>query len=207
MEKPGAAGARNGPGEKSPGCVFGLSVPGEAQRLEDRVQAPPQITMKDAQRAWNEWGCNCGPVAIAAALGKSLDEVRPHMGDFESKRYTNPTLMWATLRSLGVYFSFSGGHLGTECWPSFGLARIQWEGPWTKPNVPARARYRHTHWVGVNGRDRRNIGIFDVNALGNGSGWCHVADWKSVIVPWILKECVPKADGKWHITHAVEIDQ
>ncbi len=172
---------------------------------QDQTTDLARITADDAERAWNEWGCNCGPAAIAAVLGMSLDEVRPHMGDFESKRYTNPTLMWASLRSLGVRFSFRGGDLGRENWPSYGLARIQWEGPWTKPGVPERARYRHTHWVGVNSRNPHNVGIFDVNALGNGTGWCDVMEWVGVIVPWILKECVPGADGRWHITHAVEI--
>ncbi len=166
-----------------------------------------KITAQDAERAWDEWGCNCGPAALAAVVGVSLDTVRPHMGNFEAKRYTNPTLMWAALRSLGVQFSFRGGDLGRENWPAYGLARIQWEGPWMKTGVPVRARYRHTHWVGVNSRDPLNVGIFDVNALGNGTGWCDVMDWVGAIVPWILKECEPKADGRWHITHAVEIAQ
>lgn len=159
----------------------------------------------DAERAHTEWGCNCGPAALAAILEMTLDEVRPHMGDFEGKRYTNPTLMLNTLHRLSVVFSYRGGHLGRSNWPAYGLARIQWEGPWTKPGVPARAAYRHTHWVGVNGRSRDDIGIFDVNALGNGSGWCPLQDWSDDIVPWILKECAPRADGGWHITHAVEV--
>lgn len=163
------------------------------------------ITMEDAERAYHEWGCNCGPAAIAAILSIPLDHVRPHLGDFEGKGYVNPTLMWRALQSLGVRFSYRGGDLGRQNWPLYGLARIQWEGPWTKSGVPARAAYRHTHWVGVNSRNPKNVGIFDVNALGNGTGWCFVGDWISEIVPWILKERVPRANGCWHITHAVEI--
>jgi hypothetical protein len=164
------------------------------------------ITAEDAVRAYDEWGCNCGPAAIAATLGLTLDQVRPHMGDFEAKGYTNPTLMWRALQSIGVRFAYRVGHLGRENWPSFGLARIQWEGPWTKPGVPPRAAYRNTHWVGVNARNRERVGIFDINALGNGTGWCAAADWIAHIVPWILKECVPRADGGWHITHAVHVE-
>ena len=74
-----------------------------------------------------------------------------------------------------------------------------------RAGVPPRAAYRHTHWVGVNARNSGNIGIFDVNALGNGTGWCALQDWIDDIVPWILKECEPRADGGWYITHAVEI--
>lgn len=163
------------------------------------------ITAQDVDRAFDEWGCNCGPAAIAGVLSMTLDQVRPHMGDFEAKRYTNPTLMWAALRSIGVGFSFRGGHLGKDNWPIRGLARIQWEGPWTRPGVPPQAAYRHTHWVGANARDRQNIGIFDVNAIGNGSGWCSLVDWRDELVPHILRECVPRSDGGWHLTHAVEI--
>lgn len=167
----------------------------------------PRFTADDAYRAFDTWGANCGPGAIAAICGLTLDEVRPHMGDFESKRYTNPTLMWSVLRNLGVRFSYRGGDLGRENWPCYGLARIQWEGPWTKPGVPMRARYRHTHWVGAAVDPERGVGIFDINAIGNGSGWCSVADWAGALVPIILEECVPKADGNWHITHSVEVER
>ncbi len=164
---------------------------------------PLQFTPEDFGAAAEQWGANCGPGAIAAMLGLSMHQLRPYMGDFERKRYTNPTLMWETLKRLGC-----GWHLvkPPTAWPRYGLVRVQWEGPWTKPGVPMRARYRHTHWVGAIAGNPQNIGIFDVNALGNGSGWCSLADWGDVIVPWLLKECVPRADGAWHLTHVVEID-
>ena len=97
------------------------------------------LTAEAAERAYAEWGCNCGPAAIAAVLNLDPDDVRPHMGDFETKRYTNPTLMWASLQRLRVRFSYRGGRLGQQNWPVYGLARIQWEGPWTWPGVPPRA--------------------------------------------------------------------
>ena len=167
-----------------------------------------RFTTADADRAYDAWGANCGPGAIAAVCGLTLDEVRPHLGDFEAKRYTNPTLMWATLRSLGVPFAYRGGDLGHDWWPTYGLARVQWEGPWTHPGVPIRARYRHSHWIGVQRGKRHpsNIGIFDINAMASG-GWVGLDDWASTVVPWILRTCVPRADGGWHITHVVEIDE
>lgn len=165
-----------------------------------------RFTPEEFDRAHGEWGANCGPGAVAAVCGLTLTEIRSHMGDFESKRYTNPTLMWQVLRSVGRPFQYRGGHLGREAWPRYGLARIQWEGPWTRPGVPPRAAYRHTHWVGVNARNSKNVGIFDINALGNGTGWCSLPDWCAVIVPHILAECVPRASGEWFITHAVEFD-
>ena len=56
----------------------------------------------------------------------------------------------------------------------------------------------------MNARNRENIGIFDVNCQ-NDTGWCRVADWEQLVVPEIIKEAVPRGDGNWHITHAVEI--
>src|SRR5580700_11291869 len=50
---------------------------------------PPRFTPADADRAYEEWGMNCGPSALAAVMGMTFDEVRPHMGDFERKHYTN----------------------------------------------------------------------------------------------------------------------
>lgn len=162
--------------------------------------AHPRFSAADAKRAYDEWGANCGPGAIAAICGLTLDELRPHMGDFEAKGYTNPTLMWSVLRSIGVRFSYRGRGV----WPGYGLCRVQWEGPWTKPGVPARAAYRHTHWVGA-ARRAGTVGIFDINAMGNGSGWCSLSDWAGTLVPWLLAECEPKANGQWHLTHVVEI--
>ena len=157
--------------------------------------------------AHEEWGANCGPSSIAAVCNLSLKDVRGHMGDFETKRYTNPKLMWSVLRSNGVRFHYRGGHLGHDNWPDFGLARIQWEGPWSRDGVPMKARYRHTHWIGVNAMNRNGIGIFDCNATVNGTGWTSLEFWKSMLVPEILDTCEPMANGNWHITHAVEVRQ
>src|SRR3546814_15629111 len=60
-----------------------------------------RFTAVEAAAAYDAWGCNCGPAAIAAVIGLTLDELRPELGDFEVKRYTNPTLMWEVLDRLG----------------------------------------------------------------------------------------------------------
>lgn len=172
------------------------------------------FSLADAERASDEWGANCGPGALAAIMGLTLDEVRPHMGGFESKGYTNPTLMFAALKSVGARYegcaiSPKVAHVGSIGWPSFGLARIQWEGPWTKPGVPIRGRYRQTHWVGAKRGSNGSIGIFDINCLSmttSGSGWTTLEAWRDIVVPFILKQCVPRADGKWHITHSIEVE-
>ena len=45
---------------------------------------------------------------------------------------------------------------------------------------------------------------FDINAMNSG-GWIEVNDWAGSLVPWLLSECEPKANGRWHLTHAIEV--
>jgi hypothetical protein len=168
---------------------------------------PPRFNLADAERAADAWGCNCGPGALAAIMGLTLDDVRPHIGDFERRGYVNPTMMFDALNSVGAIWkpilaSRSPAHLD---FPLYGLARIQWEGPWMRPGVPIGARYARTHWVGA-AHSGGEIGIFDINCINNGSGWVALREWCDVVVPFILREAVPRADGKWHITHAIEVD-
>lgn len=162
---------------------------------------PLRFSAADQARAYDSWGSNCGPGAIAGVLGLTLDELRPFLGDFEAKRYTNPTLMWGTLNELRVEWQLAKPPL---TWPAYGLARIQWQGPWTERGVSPRAAYRHTHWVGACVRAPGDVGIFDINCMESG-GWVALADWSDKVVPWLLKETTPRASGRWHITHAVEI--
>lgn len=170
----------------------------------------PKFNTDDARRASDAWGANCGPSAIAAICGLTLDEVRPFLGDFESRHYTNPGMMADALSSLVdakkiQCCKITGTGTSKLAWPQYGLARIQWEGPWTAPGVPIRVRYRQTHWVGACSLDCGDVGIFDINCIHNGSGWTTLEAWRDVLVPWLLKECVPRADGNWHITHAIEV--
>jgi hypothetical protein len=165
----------------------------------------PRFTAADAERAHAEWGANCGPGAIAAIAGLSLDELRPSLGDFEAKGYANPTLMFQTLDRLGLKW----GRRRDKDWPDWGLVRIQWHGPWTKPGVPPRVAYRHTHWVAscrhVPEGGALEIGVFDINCMAS-HGWVALDDWRDKVVPW-LTEDMPRADGQWHITHALEVER
>lgn len=166
----------------------------------------PKFSADDTERAADQWGCNCGPGAIAAIMGMTLDDVRFFMGDFEKKHYTNPTLMFQTLDGISWNGLCEDWTKRSDLdWPDYGLARIQWEGPWTKPGVPMRARYRYTHWVGTCRRGAE-VGVWDINMLGNGTGWGSLEHWRTILVPWLLKELHPKADGKWHITHSIEVE-
>lgn len=162
----------------------------------------PRFTLDDANAAYDQWGCNCGPAAIAAVCGLTLDELRPHLGDFEAKRYTNPTLMWQILKRVAPE---RWTKVPADAWPRWGLVRIQWGGPWMNAGVPMRARYRHTHWIGCCSAPLASTLIFDVNAMCVG-GWVTLREWRDQLVPWLLGECEPKADGTWERTHVVEVD-
>ncbi len=167
------------------------------------TRAPPlRFTADDAVAAQEDWGFNCGPAALAAVLGLTPADVRDLMSGFESKGYTNPSMMFEALGRSGVAWTRSTG-IDANRWPVYGLARIQWHGPWTAPGVPARVAYRHTHWVGAEtiGATAR---IFDVNAL-VAEGWIGVDVWAGSLVPWLLAQAEPKSDGHWSITHAIEV--
>lgn len=174
------------------------------------LSCPQQpFTDEEATAASAEWNFNCGPGALCAVLGLKPADVRPFLGDFEAKGYTNPTLMRETLGRLGVECEMMCCSIipntPSQTWPAFGLARVQWGGPWTKPGVPMRARYRKTHWVG-SWRDSRNRkhAVYDVNA-GPYGGWLPLSAWAGTLVPWLLSEVEPKADGRWWLTHTIEV--
>lgn len=161
----------------------------------------PRFALADADRAADEWGANCGPGAIAAIMGMTLDEVRPFMfaAGFAEKHYTNPSMMIAVLRAIDRPWY----KMAAPTWPTYGLVRIQWEGPWTEPGANPKWRYRYTHWVGA-GRRNGEIGVFDINCMNNGTGWCSLDNWRDIVVPR-LTEQYPRATGAWHMTHAIEV--
>lgn len=172
----------------------------------------PFFTADQADRAFDEWGCNCGPSALAAVCGLQLDDARRVLPRFEEKRYTNPSMMFAGLRALrqerhiaDFAVSMLSARQRNIEWPHFGLARVQWEGPWTSPGVPMAARYRRTHWIGVQRHSSTDeFAVFDVNAMSVG-GVVTRESWTETLVPHILEHCVPKASGEWHLTHAIEV--
>ena len=174
------------------------------------MKTPLRFTEEEANKAADEWGFNCGPAALCAVLNLTPAELRPHLIDFEQKGSTNPSLMFAVLKALNIdhrcsYRSDVAESAQLNAWPRFGLVRIQWGGPWTKPGVPKRVRYHKTHWVATRGQSY-DLEVFDVNAMRDG-GWLPFRVWSERLIPWLIKECVPKADGTWWPTHGIAITQ
>lgn len=157
------------------------------------------FTEEDARQAYDEWGCNCGPTALAFALQISLDQVRPAIPDFESRRYTSPTMMAAAIANLGRSFeavrSPHGGRnrsvsLANMFAGPVSLVRIQWTGPWTASGMSQRWASRQTHWIACWIADEHHM-VFDCNG-----GMQLFAEWERVIVPAIVAT-IPRADGGW----------
>lgn len=172
-----------------------------------------RITPELSEAASRAWGFNCGPASVCAVAGLTPDEVRPRLGDFEARRYTNPMMMRRILGELGlrVREKFKAPPACTAPpdfdWTSLSvvpraLVRIQWGGPWCAAGVPVAARYRHSHWIATRPPSGPwDADVFDVNA----GAWIEGPRWRLRLVPWLLSECEPKSDGAFWPTHVWEV--
>ncbi len=142
----------------------------------------------DSDRANDKWGANCGPHALAAALGLSLAEVRDALNRFPG--FSTPTLIEEALEYFGVRYRVTRG-LKTKVFCR-GINRIQWEGSWLNPGVPKAAAYKHTHWVAY-----RDGWIVCTAVEGASAKWVPAWWWQTA-----LKFEVPHP---WHITHHYQV--
>ena len=162
------------------------------------------FTPAEADDAYDAWRFNCGPGALCAVTGAKPEDALRVLPQFKERGYTNPKMMRAGLKALGRSWTeplseeSENRLLDLAELPAFGLVRVQWGGRWTNPGVPIRARYRHTHWAAVDGQQ-----VFDINAVHFG-GWVPVKEWAEQLIPWLMRECAPKATG-WWITHSWEV--
>lgn len=105
--------------------------------------------LPDTIEAGDAWGANCGPMALAAVLGlPTVEAARPLVQPFRG--FMSPTDMRKAVSAAGRLVSLGTiGECDPDPWPTFGLARIQWIGPWCSAGVDPRAAYRYTHWIAV----------------------------------------------------------
>jgi hypothetical protein len=153
-----------------------------------------KFTAADMRAAHREWSCNCGPAALAAALGITLAEVRPCLGDFEKKRYMNPTDMRNAIYSAGART------YELDSLPNPGVVRIQWDGPWLNEGVPPRVAYRYTHWTAHQWVGEESW-MFDANGL-----WTPFHEWRTKTIPGITGR-IPRATGRWFPTHRWQVER
>jgi len=113
------------------------------------MSTAPQLryTESDSFLAHDTWKATCGPHSIAAACSKTLDEVRSAMqaADINYRGWMSPTQVAKTLAALGQKYTLQS-KLKTQVLCE-GINRVQWEGKWLNPGVPARVAYFHTHLV------------------------------------------------------------
>ena len=138
----------------------------------------------DFPEAYAEWRANCGPAAVAALVGRPLALVRRLFPHFPGKPWCNVTQIRDALTGCGLAVKML-----PNTWPDRGLVHVQWEGPWMAEGVPVAARYRHTHWIAVDGEC-----VFDVNG---GGEWLSRGRWEAEIVPLIVRH-TRNATGGWH---------
>lgn len=161
------------------------------------------FSKNDSQEAFDDWGANCGPTALAMCIARSLKDVKPIFDQvgFPQKKYTNPTMMEDAVRLAGRRIVERARDARAKPWANHGLVRIQWTGPWTAPGTNQKWAYGHTHWVHSHRWDAGGgIWIFDCN-----SGWTTLADWELRTVPLILVS-IPRADGGFYSTHVWEVE-
>lgn len=151
----------------------------------------------EAEAAIAEWGCNCGPSALAFALQRDLDFARRTIEQFESKRYTSITMMRSSLRAIGAEFDEVRKPTKPDMFDDrVALVRLQWSGRWNGTQWAS----HHTHWIATWFEDLesgRTPMVFDIN----GGMRCY-ADWTMRIVPLLLPE---RGDGDWFPTHVLRL--
>lgn len=169
-----------------------------------------KFSSDDLKQANEEWGCNCGPSALAFALQTDLNAVRQAVSSvgFDHKRYINPTMMSQAVQILrgrkkNVQCPCRNAEGGLDVEPMFpdaemasdlSLVRVQWTGQWTAPGANQRWAYGKTHWI-VTWTERGVALVFDCNC-----GISGFESWENEIV-YRITESIPRSDGGWYPTH------
>jgi hypothetical protein len=167
------------------------------------MTATDLYTPPDVYSAYDVWGANCGPGALAAILRRPVMTIRPLLEGWKGRPYMNPTHLQQALRAAQQPFRVVR-RLGPGV--TYGLWFVQWEGPWTAPKVPARAAYPYTHWVGVAQTEDQGQLIYDVNAGDEAcwGGWVAKRFWDQRVVPAIT-QAIPRANGLYFCRWACEV--
>lgn len=154
------------------------------------------------ERAAAEWGCNCGPSALAFALQLPLEAARHAIPEFDRKRYTSPSMMTAALSFLNRSVVAIRKPTRDDMFQAAPcLVRLQWGGPWCKPGVNPKAAYGCTHWITTWKEGPEREGgvplVFDCNG-----GVNRIDEWEAQIVPLLLPA---RGDHTWFPTHVWQV--
>lgn len=151
-------------GEERIDPVRCLTAPVALQRLEVLVRPGPS----DFDTAHDEWGANCGPASLAAALDLKLADVREAVSEGGRFRgYMSITNMRAALHRLGIRHESVPPCGLFDDWTA--LVCVQWEGSWSSSHKAAACK---RHWVA-----RRGQLLYEVLA----NEWMPMAEWEGAV--------------------------
>lgn len=106
---------------------------------------PPTLAYSrvESLKAQRDWKAACGHHSLAASLGISLELIRSVVK--AGRAWMSPTHITEALRGLNRRFVLTSGLCTSDLCE--GINRVQFEGPWLNPGVPATAAYKETHYV------------------------------------------------------------
>jgi hypothetical protein len=145
------------------------------------------FTRQDFHAANLVWGCNCGPTALAWALGRGLEDVRKAIPQFEQRGYTSPTMMRAALAHFAQGFDVVKRPRKADIVSDrVALVRVAWSGPWDGQRYAS----RYSHWFTTWQQDGESW-AFDCNGMVR-----PYADWCERVAP-ALAGSVNRCNGNW----------
>lgn len=164
---------------------------------------PPLLnfTPWDLEQAHEDWGCNCGPAALAACLGMTLDDVWCHLGRFCQLHYMNRDMMFQAVRQHGFRATVDlvADQDGVDRYPTHGLCLVQFGGPWVDDPKLAKWGTTQTHWI-ASKIDAGVNWIFDVNY----ARWVEWQTWHEELIPRLVRRDKYR-DGTYWLSTSWEI--
>lgn len=155
-------------------------------------------TVEESETANREWMASCGHHSIASAAGVSLADVKAACSKLCG--WMSPTMIEETLLALGCRYSvvkgkFSGKPASriNERW----IMRVQFEGSWLKPGVPAGAAYQRTHYIAA------GDGLV-MDTMRHSNVLCTAEEWENLQAENVAK--VKSATG-YYFTHLWQISK
>lgn len=175
------------------------------------LHAPP-----DVDAAYDRWGANCGPCALAAALGCSVDDLRAAVSEpakqlelgeppLHYRGYMDVGHMRRALAAMRVPILRTWRDQPAEFLASLGdtqeravIVMVLWSGPW---NAIPRAAATHRHFIAYR---HVCVGAWGPGWTydGNAQGWLPHAIWAQDIAPQLIPK---RGDGTWTIGWAAEL--
>jgi hypothetical protein len=142
----------------------------------------------DVELANHLFDANCGPASLAAILSIQICDLMALFDQFPESPYTSRQKMEDILKEARVLF------LTTSDLPAFGLALIQFEGPWSSSPSTARWAGRYSHWIGVSGDQ-----FYEINC----DRWTDRREWETNVATALVAS-YPSATG-WRVKLGLEV--